>query len=73
MNEAEMVDVALGILIEVTSALCPLTPVTGDDSWVESSLGPYCWYQRISPLPLACFSQLCSSQLLSVCGVYHVG
>lgn len=35
MNEAEMVDVALGILIEVTSAPCPLPPVTGDDSWVD--------------------------------------
>uniref|UniRef100_A0A8C6QJQ0 Cell cycle regulator of NHEJ n=1 Tax=Nannospalax galili TaxID=1026970 RepID=A0A8C6QJQ0_NANGA len=40
MNEAEMVDVALGILIEVVSALCLLTPVTGGYSWAETSISP---------------------------------
>ncbi|XP_021047011.1 cell cycle regulator of non-homologous end joining isoform X3 [Mus pahari] len=39
MNEAEMVDVALGILIEVTSALSPLPPMAGDPSWVGTSTG----------------------------------
>lgn len=35
MNEAEMVDMALGILIEVTSVLSLLTPMAGGYPWVE--------------------------------------
>lgn len=40
MNEAEMVDVALGILIEVTFVLSLLTPMAGDYSWVGTSIDP---------------------------------
>uniref|UniRef100_A0A8C6ICB5 Cell cycle regulator of NHEJ n=1 Tax=Mus spicilegus TaxID=10103 RepID=A0A8C6ICB5_MUSSI len=40
MNEAEMVDVALGILIEVTSVLSLVSPMPGDSSWVGTSTGP---------------------------------
>ena len=43
MNEVEMVDVALGILTEVTSVLSLLTPMAGDYSWVGTSIGPCSW------------------------------
>lgn len=46
MNEAEMVDVALGILIEVKSAVSFLTLITRNSLQAESRLGP--WLMSIS-------------------------
>lgn len=78
MNEAEMVDVALGILIEVTSVLSLVSPMPGDSSWVGTSTGPPLLVREMLSgclrshvfflLPL--LSQVSLSRLRVVC---HVG
>lgn len=66
MNEAEMVDVALGILIEVTTVLSPLTPMAGDSLWVGTSTGPLLLGREILPGCLRSHSFLLLSLLSQV-------
>lgn len=74
MNEAEMVDVALGILIEVTSVLSLLTPMAGDCSRVGTSIGLLLLVRQVLPGCLGSHIFLFSARFPSatVCGVCHV-